>query len=66
MQIDIAHIARLSRLAIEEDKLPKFQSQMEHKKNNTDFTPRFNTRRIDDGYIKGKIGADQKSCQYIS
>ena len=29
MQIDIAHIARLSRLAIEEDKLPKFQSQME-------------------------------------
>ena len=29
MQIDIAHIARRSRLAIEEDKLPKFQSQME-------------------------------------
>lgn len=30
MNIDIRHIAKLSRLSIEEDKLPKFQREMEN------------------------------------
>lgn len=30
MNIDIKHIAKLSRLSIEEDKLPKFQRDMEN------------------------------------
>lgn len=30
MNIDIQHIAKLSRLSIEEDKLPKFQRDMEN------------------------------------
>lgn len=30
MNIDIQHIAKLSRLSIEEDKLPKFQREMEN------------------------------------